>query len=76
MLTVEQLRNLLNGLDGAAPVRVALVGAEDGHKLLDAVGAHAGDEGVYVKVPSALQAVQAFEADDGSAVIFAFSPED
>ena len=73
MLTAKKLREVLEGLEDDAPVLVALVGAEDGQRLLDAAVAHQEDEGIDVKVPVPLQAVEAFQADDGSVVIFAVS---
>jgi hypothetical protein len=76
MLTVKKLRELLEGLDDEAPVRVAVVGAEDGHKLLAAAAAHQNDEGLNIRVPSPLQGVEAYQADDGGVVIFAVSQEE
>ena len=76
MLTVKKLRHLLEGLEEDAPVRVAVVGAEDAHKLLAAAEAHEGEEGLNVRVPSPLQGVEAYQADDGSVVIFAVSQEE
>ena len=76
MLTVKKLRDLLGGLEDDAPVRVAVVGAEDGHNLLAAAEAHQKGEGLNIRVPSPLQGVEAYEADDGSVVIFAVSQDD
>ena len=75
MLTVKRLRELLEGLEEEAPVLVAVVGAEDGHKLLAAAAAQQKDEGLNIRVPSPLQGVEAYQADDGSVVIFAVSQE-
>ena len=75
MLTVKKLRELLQGLEEEAPVLVAVVGAEDGHKLLAAAAAHQKDEGINIRVPSPLRGVEAYQADDGSVLIFAFSRE-
>jgi hypothetical protein len=76
MLTVKKLRHLLEGLEDDAPVRVAVVGAEDGHKLLAAAEAHQEGEGMNIRVPSPLLGVEAYQADDGSVVIFAVSQEE
>jgi hypothetical protein len=76
MLLVKKLRHLLEGLEDDAPVRVAVIGAADGHKLLAAAEAHQGDEGINIRVPSPLQCVEAYQADDGSIVIFAVSLEE
>lgn len=76
MLTVGQLRDLLEGLEDEAPVRVLLVGPEDGQKLLDAAEALPDDEGLHIKTPSAIPAVQAHETDDGGVLVFAFSQEE
>ena len=76
MLTVKKLRELLEGLEEEAPVLVAVVGAEDGHKLLAAAAAHQKDEGLNIRVPSPLQGVEAYQADDGSVVIFAVSQDE
>ena len=76
MLTVKKLRDLLEGLEDDAPVRVAVVGAEDGHKLLTEAEAHQEGEGMNIRVPSPLQGVEAYQADDGSVVTFAVSQEE
>jgi hypothetical protein len=76
MLTVKQLRDLLEGLKDEAPIRVALVRAEDGQKLLDAAEALPNDESLNVRMPSALPAVQAVESDDGGVLVLAFSHEE
>jgi hypothetical protein len=76
MLTVKKLRHLLEGLEDDAPVRVAVVGAEGGRKLLAVAEAHQEEEGLNIRVPSPLLGVEAYQADDGSVVIFAVSQED
>jgi hypothetical protein len=76
MLTVKKLRHLLEGLEDDAPVRVAVVGAEDARKLLAAAEAHEGGEGLNIRVPSPLLGVEAYQADDGSIVIFAVAQEE
>ena len=76
MLTVKKLRDLLDGLEDDAPVRVAVVGAEDGRKLLAAAEVHQEGEGLNIRVPSPLLGVEAYQADDGSVVIFAVSQEE
>ena len=76
MLTVKKLRHLLEGLEDDAPVRVAVVGAEDGHKLLAAAEAHQEGEGMNIRVPAPLKGVEAYQADDGSVLIFAVSQEE
>jgi hypothetical protein len=76
MLTVKQLRMLLQDMEDQVPVRVALVSAEDGQKLLEAAAAHPNDESIHIKVASAFPAVAAFESDDGGVLVLAFSPAD
>ena len=76
MLTAKGLRDVLEGLEDDAPVVVALVGAEDGQRLLDAAMAHQEDDGIDIKVPMPLKAVAAYEADDGKVLIFAVSQGD
>jgi hypothetical protein len=76
MLTVKKLRDLLEGLEDDAPVWVAVVGAEDGHKLLAAAEKHQEGERLNVRVPAPLKGVEAYQADDGSVLIFAVSQEE
>ncbi len=75
MLTVKQLRILLEDLEDGTPVRVALVGAEDDRKLLEGASAHPNDESINIKVPAALPAVAAVESEDGGVLVLAYSPE-
>ena len=76
MLTAKGLRDVLEGLEDDAPVVVAVVGAEEGQRLLDAAMAHQEDDGIDIKVPMPLKAVAAYEAGDGTVLIFAVSQDD